>query len=201
MIRRGTKVQLLVFALITLIGVSFVGARYARLDRVFLDQSYTVVAHFADWLDEQIMKAAVEGARTKGRDPDGLSRQRRARSSTKTYIAHAAVLGRWRWRSYGRGLYDRRACPVPKAAQIHDLDAGGLYQPGAVGALARRGREIPVAKPDCGAGGHQPAARMCAVNSSAGTTWTRWSLIRSVGPGAGPVDAPNGRGIGRSCAC
>ena len=48
MITRRTKLQLLVFALITLVGVSFVGARYARLDRVFLDQSYTVVAHFAD---------------------------------------------------------------------------------------------------------------------------------------------------------
>lgn len=48
MITRRTKVQLLVFALITLVGVSFVGARYARLDRLVLDQSYTVVAHFAD---------------------------------------------------------------------------------------------------------------------------------------------------------
>ncbi len=48
MITRRTKLQLLVFALITLVGVSFVGARYARLDRLFLDQSYTVVAHFAD---------------------------------------------------------------------------------------------------------------------------------------------------------
>jgi phospholipid/cholesterol/gamma-HCH transport system substrate-binding protein len=48
MITRRTRVQLLVFALITLVGVSFVGARYARLDRVLLDQSYTVVAHFAD---------------------------------------------------------------------------------------------------------------------------------------------------------
>jgi phospholipid/cholesterol/gamma-HCH transport system substrate-binding protein len=48
MITRRTKVQLLVFALITLVGVSFVGARYARLDRVLLDQSYTVVAHFAE---------------------------------------------------------------------------------------------------------------------------------------------------------
>lgn len=48
MITRRTKLQLLVFAIITLVGVSFVGARYARLDRVFLDQSYTVVAHFAD---------------------------------------------------------------------------------------------------------------------------------------------------------
>jgi phospholipid/cholesterol/gamma-HCH transport system substrate-binding protein len=48
MITGRTKLQLLVFAIITLVGVSFVGARYARLDRVFLDQSYTVVAHFAD---------------------------------------------------------------------------------------------------------------------------------------------------------
>ena len=48
MITRRTKLQLLVFALITLVGVSFVGARYARLDRVFVDQSYTVVAHFSD---------------------------------------------------------------------------------------------------------------------------------------------------------
>ena len=48
MITRRTKVQLAIFAIITLLGVSFVGARYARLDRLFLDQSYTVVAHFAD---------------------------------------------------------------------------------------------------------------------------------------------------------
>ena len=48
MITRRTKMQLLVFALITLVGVSFVGARYARLDRLVVDQSYTVVAHFAD---------------------------------------------------------------------------------------------------------------------------------------------------------
>jgi phospholipid/cholesterol/gamma-HCH transport system substrate-binding protein len=48
MITRRTKLQLLVFAIITLVGVSFVGARYARLDRVLLDQGYTVVAHFAD---------------------------------------------------------------------------------------------------------------------------------------------------------
>ena len=48
MITRRTRLQLLVFAIITLVGVSFVGARYARLDRVLVDQSYTVVAHFAD---------------------------------------------------------------------------------------------------------------------------------------------------------
>ena len=48
MITRRTKLQLLVFAIITLVGVSFVGARYARLDRLVIDQSYAVVAHFAD---------------------------------------------------------------------------------------------------------------------------------------------------------
>ena len=47
MIDRRTRIQLLVFVVITLLGVSYVGARYARLDRVFRDDSYTVVAHFA----------------------------------------------------------------------------------------------------------------------------------------------------------
>lgn len=46
MITRRTRIQLLVFVAITLLGVSYVGARYARLDRVFFDDSYTVVAHF-----------------------------------------------------------------------------------------------------------------------------------------------------------
>ena len=48
MIPRRTKIQLLVFALITLLGVSFVGAKYAQLDRLFYPTSYTVVAHFQD---------------------------------------------------------------------------------------------------------------------------------------------------------
>ena len=48
MITRRTKIQLVVFALITMIGVSFVGARYARLDRLVLDTSYAVTAHFTD---------------------------------------------------------------------------------------------------------------------------------------------------------
>ena len=33
---------------ITLLGVSFVGARYAKLDRLVIDRTYTVTAHFAD---------------------------------------------------------------------------------------------------------------------------------------------------------
>ncbi|KQW46876.1 virulence factor Mce [Nocardioides sp. Root1257] len=45
MITRRTRLQLLVFVAITLLGVSYVGARYARLDRVFFDDHYTVVAH------------------------------------------------------------------------------------------------------------------------------------------------------------
>ena len=48
MISKQTKAQLMVFVLITLIGVSYVGARYARLDRLFFDDSYRVVAHFAE---------------------------------------------------------------------------------------------------------------------------------------------------------
>ena len=48
MITRRTKIQLVIFALITMIGVSFVGARYARLDRLVFDKSYAVTAHFTE---------------------------------------------------------------------------------------------------------------------------------------------------------
>ena len=48
MITRRTKVQLAIFALITMLGVSFVGAKYAQLNRLFYSTSYTVVAHFQD---------------------------------------------------------------------------------------------------------------------------------------------------------
>ena len=48
MITRRTKVQLVVFAIITLLGVSFVGARYAKLDRVIWDKSYVVTAHYPE---------------------------------------------------------------------------------------------------------------------------------------------------------
>lgn len=46
MITRRTRLQLIVFALITVLGCAYAGARYARLDRLVLDNSYTVVAHF-----------------------------------------------------------------------------------------------------------------------------------------------------------
>jgi phospholipid/cholesterol/gamma-HCH transport system substrate-binding protein len=48
MISRRTKVQLAIFALITMVGVTFVGAKYAQLNRLFYNTSYTVVAHFQD---------------------------------------------------------------------------------------------------------------------------------------------------------
>ena len=47
MITSRTKKQLLVFVFITLVGVSYVGARYARLDRLVYDSAYRVNAQFA----------------------------------------------------------------------------------------------------------------------------------------------------------
>ncbi len=48
MITRRTKVQLLIFAIITMVGVTYVGARYARLDRILYDDAYDVTVHLAD---------------------------------------------------------------------------------------------------------------------------------------------------------
>jgi phospholipid/cholesterol/gamma-HCH transport system substrate-binding protein len=48
MITRRTKIQLMVFVVITLLGVTFVGARYAQLDKAFYDDNYTVTVHLAD---------------------------------------------------------------------------------------------------------------------------------------------------------
>ncbi len=48
MITRRVRIQLLFFVIITLVGCTYVGARYAQLDKVFIDDSYTVVVHFED---------------------------------------------------------------------------------------------------------------------------------------------------------
>lgn len=48
MITRTVRIQLIVFVLITLVGVSYVGARYAGLDRLLVDDTYRVVAHFKE---------------------------------------------------------------------------------------------------------------------------------------------------------
>jgi phospholipid/cholesterol/gamma-HCH transport system substrate-binding protein len=48
MISRTTKVQLAVFAFITLFGCAYVGATYAQLDQYLVDDSYLVSANFAE---------------------------------------------------------------------------------------------------------------------------------------------------------
>jgi phospholipid/cholesterol/gamma-HCH transport system substrate-binding protein len=48
MITSRTKIQLLIFVAITLLGVTYVGARYAQLDRLILDDTYEVAAHVPD---------------------------------------------------------------------------------------------------------------------------------------------------------
>lgn len=48
MITRRTKIQLLIFVVITLVGCTYVGARYARLDTLVRSDSYEVTAHFAE---------------------------------------------------------------------------------------------------------------------------------------------------------
>ncbi|WP_435769980.1 MlaD family protein [Nocardioides sp. SYSU DS0651] len=48
MITRRTRIQLIAFAIITVVGVTFVGARYAQLDRLVMDRTYTVTAHYPE---------------------------------------------------------------------------------------------------------------------------------------------------------
>lgn len=48
MITARTKRQLLIFVIITLVGISYVGARYAKLDRLVRDTTYEVNAHFKE---------------------------------------------------------------------------------------------------------------------------------------------------------
>jgi len=48
MITRLTKIQLMIFAIVTVLGGAFVGGRYANIDRLFVDRSYPVTADFKD---------------------------------------------------------------------------------------------------------------------------------------------------------
>ena len=48
MITRTTKLQLLVFGIISILGLSYTGVQYAGLGRFFQDQGYVVSADFAD---------------------------------------------------------------------------------------------------------------------------------------------------------
>src|SRR5689334_3379554 len=48
MITRQTQLQLMVFGLISILGLTYTGFRYANLDRFFVDQGYVVSADFVD---------------------------------------------------------------------------------------------------------------------------------------------------------
>ncbi len=48
MISRLVKIQLVIFAVITVLGGAFVGGRYAQVDRLFVDRSFPVAAQFKD---------------------------------------------------------------------------------------------------------------------------------------------------------
>jgi len=47
-IRRGVKVQLLVFLVITVLGIGYVGARYVGLGSAITGSGYVVTADFAE---------------------------------------------------------------------------------------------------------------------------------------------------------
>ena len=48
MISRLTKIQLVIFAIVTVLGGAFVGGRYAQIDRLVVDRSFPVSAQFKD---------------------------------------------------------------------------------------------------------------------------------------------------------
>ncbi|MEH3032747.1 MAG: MlaD family protein [Aeromicrobium erythreum] len=48
MINRLTKIQLIFFAIITLLGGAYVGGKYAQIDRLVVDRTYPVTAKFSD---------------------------------------------------------------------------------------------------------------------------------------------------------
>lgn len=48
MITRLTKIQLVIFAIVTVLGGAFVGGRYAQLDRLVVDRSFPITAQFSD---------------------------------------------------------------------------------------------------------------------------------------------------------
>ena len=48
MITTTTKIQLVIFAIVTVLGAAFVGGRYAKIDRLVVDRSYPVQANFKE---------------------------------------------------------------------------------------------------------------------------------------------------------
>ncbi len=72
MITATTKRQLVIFLIITIVGVTYVGARYARLDRLFYDDTYSVTAHFKEsggiFTDAEVTYRGVQIGRVKTLD-------------------------------------------------------------------------------------------------------------------------------------
>ncbi|WP_229051901.1 MCE family protein [Aeromicrobium sp. Leaf350] len=48
MISRLTKIQLILFVIVTVLGTSFVGARYAQIDRLFVDRTFPVTVELTE---------------------------------------------------------------------------------------------------------------------------------------------------------
>jgi phospholipid/cholesterol/gamma-HCH transport system substrate-binding protein len=73
-ITRTTKIQLAVFALLTILGGAFVGGRYAQLDRLVVDRTFTVDAHFSDsggiFAGAQVTYRGIEVGTVAGLDPE-----------------------------------------------------------------------------------------------------------------------------------
>jgi phospholipid/cholesterol/gamma-HCH transport system substrate-binding protein len=88
-ITRQTKLQLLVFGVIALLGLSFTGVRYAGLGRYFQDQGYVVAADFADsggiFKGAEVTNRGVSEGKVVGLTlrPDGVRVSMRMRPGTK----------------------------------------------------------------------------------------------------------------------
>ena len=104
MITRRTRLQLLVFVVITLLGVSYVGARYARLDRVFFDDHYTVVAHFARVRRHLRRRRGLLPRRPgrPGRQARAHRRRRRRLPRHRQLLRRRSRPTRWRWSATAR---------------------------------------------------------------------------------------------------
>ena len=48
MITTTTKIQLVIFAIVTVLGAAFVGGRYAQIDRLVIDRTYPVNVNFKE---------------------------------------------------------------------------------------------------------------------------------------------------------
>ena len=89
MITRQTKLQLLVFGLIALLGLSYTGVRYAGLGRYFQDQGYVVSADFVDsggiFKGAEVTNRGVPQGKVVGLTlrPDGVRVSLRMRPGTK----------------------------------------------------------------------------------------------------------------------